>query len=305
MSAAAAGLRPKITTEILLVTPAMAEKWLEGKAHNRPIHDSHVQKFERLLQTGDFHLTHQGVAFDVDNRLIDGQHRLWAILNSGIAAEMMVSHGWPVNTQQFVDQGLIRTSLDVIKLRDPGTVATSYMIAVARRMQIGTRGTLLLTIHDVVHFAEEHTAALTFAVQEALQNKRPRYVAPAGVGAAIARAFYHEDKHRLTEFGGVMLGSRMPQGDEDSGAHVLREWLLSGSPIYGAVRVSKDLLTYMKAQRALMAFLNREKIRNLYPQQDEIWSLPGEQRRQSGRGSLVARKDGKDVTKKAKDKKGK
>lgn len=299
---AANGTRPKITTEILLVTPAMAEKWLEGKAHNRPIHDSHVQKFERLLQAGDFHLTHQGVAFDTDHRLIDGQHRLWAIMNSGIAAEMMVSHGWPPDTQQFVDQGLIRTTLDVINLRDPDTNATRYTVAVARRMQIGTRGTLLLTTHDVVHFAEEHRAALTFAVQEALQNKRPRYVTPAGVGAALARAFYHEDKHRLAEFGGVMLGSRMPQGDEDSGAHVLREWLLSGSPIYGAVRVSRDLLTYMKAQRALMAFLNREKIRNLYPQQDEIWALPGEQRRAQGRGTLTGRKDSKDV---AKGKKGK
>jgi len=271
--------RPKILNEIVLVTPLLAEQWLGGKAHNRPIHNSNVQKFERLILNGDFKLTHQGIAFDDEDRLIDGQHRLWAIFNTGKAVEMFVSRGWPTETQQFVDQGLNRTALDILNLRNPETEASKYMLAVARRMCIGTRGTVLMTTHDLIHFAEKHEDALRFAIADALQGKRPRYVTTAGVGAALARAFYHEDKGRLLEFGATMIGSRTPQGEEDSGAHLLRGWLQSNAPIYGAVRVSKDLLIYMKAQRALVAFLGREKLRMLYPQQDEVWMLPNEERR--------------------------
>lgn len=279
----------KVTSEFTFITPLMAEDWVTGQTHNRKIHDSNVQKFERLLQTDEFHVTHQGVAFSDSGRLLDGQHRLLAIVNTGIGATMMVTRGWPEDTQQFIDQGRIRTALDIEQLRNPEAHATTYHMAIARRMVTGTRGSLLLTTPDIVNFAEEHSAAISFTIDEAFQGKHPRYVRQAGVGAAVARAYYHEDRVRLIEFGSCLIGVRTPQGDPDSGAHLLREWLLQGSPIYGAVRVSKDLLIYMKTQRALQAFLAHEKLRNLYPQQDEVWTLPGEIRRVVARGSIMRR----------------
>src|SRR5262245_47463552 len=284
--AAATNATATLRWDIILVTPEMAMEWVTGKTHNRGIHQHHVRKFERLLQAGDFKLTPQGIIISTDGRLIDGQHRLLAIINTGIAVNMVVTYGWYESVQANIDQGLIRTAVDIWNIRNPDSPSTAYRMAAARRMVMGTRARQAssITNPELIAFCEQHDKALDFAISEALLGKRPRYVAPAGVAAVIARASYHEPHGRLCEFGAVMVGTRLPEGDQDSGAYLLREWLIAGMPAHGtAVRIAKDLQVYMKAQRALAAFLAHERLRALYPQQDEQWALPNEARRAAPR----------------------
>jgi len=261
------------------ISPQTAESYLNYNKINRPLRKGLVEKYASDMLNGLWGMTHQAIAFDEQGNILDGQHRLWAIVESGKTIEMPVARGLAPEARDYIDQGAPRTVVDVAKLRDPDSNITQFWGATARRMMIGTRTHVVFTRQEVLNFLEKHEKALTFAITDALQGKRVFRVTPAAIPAVIARAFYHEDKDRIREFGSIMLGS-MPKCDEDSGAHVLRGWLLAGAP-NRAKAMAKDLEVYAKGQRALQGFLAGEKLRSIYAKTEEIWSLPGEATRKA------------------------
>lgn len=101
--------------ETILVTPDLAEMFLKNNLANRKMRVTHVDMFVRELQAGTFRTTHQGVAISKTGKLLDGQHRLAAIVKSGIAATMVVAWDCDVETaiDWPVDFGLARTAADV------------------------------------------------------------------------------------------------------------------------------------------------------------------------------------------------
>jgi hypothetical protein len=235
------------------------------------------------MTAGEWPLTHQAIAFDEQGNILDGQHRLWAIVESGKTIEMVVGRGLAAEVRDFIDQGIPRTVVDVAKLRDPDSNITQFFGATARRMMIGCRTNVPHTRQEILNFLEKHERALHFALDEGLGGRRAFRVTPSAIPAVMARAYYHEDKARIIEFGEILLG-KLPKGEEDSGAHVLRGWLLAGTPNRGKA-MSKDVEVYCKTQRALSGFLAREKMRSIYAKTEEIWQLPGETLRRTRKKS--------------------
>lgn len=101
--------------ETILVTPDLAEMFLKNNSANRKLRVTHVDMFVRELQAGTFRTTHQGVAISKSGKLLDGQHRLSAIVKAGIPATMVVAWDCDVETaiDWPVDFGLARTTSDV------------------------------------------------------------------------------------------------------------------------------------------------------------------------------------------------
>ena len=98
------------------ITPARAESFLKKNKNNRPVKVSNVLKLKNDLQQGNFKLTHQGIAFDWDGNLIDGQHRLMAIVESGVTASMYVTYNCDPSIFKVIDSGSARNTNDVLKL---------------------------------------------------------------------------------------------------------------------------------------------------------------------------------------------
>jgi hypothetical protein len=84
-----------ITTGWFDITPQLALHWLDYNKENRKLNKYKVQSFARQIVAGDFICTHQGVAFNDENELIDGQHSLKAIVMTGHAVKRMVTFGLP------------------------------------------------------------------------------------------------------------------------------------------------------------------------------------------------------------------
>ena len=80
-----------LSSEVMTVTPALAQRWLE-KNHpsNRPVAWRRVEAFANDMRMGAWKLTHQGICFDAEGYLIDGQHRLQAVVNADVAVPMLV-----------------------------------------------------------------------------------------------------------------------------------------------------------------------------------------------------------------------
>jgi len=105
----------KFTVET--ITPDLAAKWLDGNVRNRPIRWGKVALFSRIIRSGEWMLTHQGVAFADDGRLLDGQHRLLAIIDTGVTVEMVVARDCDPATFKAIDTDIsVRVGSDILSI---------------------------------------------------------------------------------------------------------------------------------------------------------------------------------------------
>ena len=119
------------------VTPEQARAWLERNFRNRPVSEDVVASYARDMLRGAWVGTHQGIAFNDRDELIDGQHRLRAILRAGIPIRLMVTYGLPakikgaeMTTMDAVDRGRTRSVADQLKIQH-GLSQGSIIAAVA------------------------------------------------------------------------------------------------------------------------------------------------------------------------------
>lgn len=103
-------------SKVVNVTPEMARDLLEQRnaAGIERLSKERVRRYEAEIEQGEWELTHQSIALDgpdwATSRLIDGQHRLNAIVNTGKAQELYVTFNAPARSFGKIDQNLVRTA---------------------------------------------------------------------------------------------------------------------------------------------------------------------------------------------------
>lgn len=103
--------------ELINITPAMARKWLPQNTHNRNFRQRVANGYAADMASGAWVENGQSIKFAKDGTLLDGQHRLSAIAQAGVAIRMLVVSNLPNTTQETMDTGAKRTLADVLKLR--------------------------------------------------------------------------------------------------------------------------------------------------------------------------------------------
>lgn len=118
-----------LKAEIVQVTPAIAREWLKKNHDNRPVTKSHVRLLASQMESGEWKMTGEAIQFSDTDRLIDGQHRLEAIVQSGATIPMLVVHGVPDESQPAIDTGKTRSAGDVLSMNNiPNHTITAAMI---------------------------------------------------------------------------------------------------------------------------------------------------------------------------------
>lgn len=93
--------------KVMIMTPEMAASILETNERNRTPNRDKLEKLVYDIKHGYFELTHQAIAIDENGKLIDGQHRLKAVVESGMCAPMVVAFNAPTSVN--MDIGTKRT----------------------------------------------------------------------------------------------------------------------------------------------------------------------------------------------------
>ena len=258
---------------VMEVGPDLATRWLEGNTHNRPLRDTVVDRFIRDMQAGRWQLTHQGVAFDVDGVLIDGQHRLWAIVLSNLTVPLRVFFNEPIENMRAIDTGLVRTNFDVLHLSGQAGDITPTHLATLRAMLAGTSSrSIRMTPSEEADQMAKHAEAVAFAVEH-LGASRQKGIATATIRSILARAYYSADHAKLVHFCDV-LQTGVSGDEEDRPAILLWQFLVSNASAGRAQAVLR--VRYAKAERALMAYLRGERIVCLRAVGSELFPLPEE-----------------------------
>lgn len=268
------------------VTPDQATEWLDNSAKNRKLSQRRIGLYAEMMKRGDWMLTNQGIAIDEFGKLIDGQHRLRAIVEADIPIELLVIRAAPNRSQLVLDQGLKRMPHEQIGLRE-GWNMTPMHTAIAKVMMLGMGGPGAgkrkeesADIILVDRFYVRHHKAIEFAMAQFSSKQAVRGVTIAPAIAPIARAWYKYEHQQLIRFYEV-LATGMADRKGDGPAVVLRNWLIAGREKALSARAGKDrYLVYKKAEIALNAFLAGKPIERIGHMvlETELFPIPGDVR---------------------------
>lgn len=100
---------PGVKVDIVDVTPERAEQWLARNSNNRKISSQVVAQYADAMVRGEWNIGNAAIAFDSGENLIDGQHRLQAVIRSGVTIRQMVVQGLSPDTQDTMDSGRKRS----------------------------------------------------------------------------------------------------------------------------------------------------------------------------------------------------
>ncbi|MST74088.1 hypothetical protein FYJ75_03425 [Roseburia sp. MUC/MUC-530-WT-4D] len=97
-----------------VITPEMAETFLQNNINNRKLSANHVKGYEDLMKKGKWTLGNDAICFRADGVLINGQHRLAAIRECGIPQVCIIALN--AETNPNMDRGKGRSDADNLRM---------------------------------------------------------------------------------------------------------------------------------------------------------------------------------------------
>lgn len=124
---------------ITTLTPDAARRLLANNTHNRPLRSKLVSKLAKIIDEKRWKFNGASIVVDKKGRLLDGQHRLHAIVRADKSVRTVLVTG--VNPAAFdtIDQGAKRTGSDIFNLcgvRNASVVAAAINIICQNRRNI-------------------------------------------------------------------------------------------------------------------------------------------------------------------------
>lgn len=108
--------RHDIQADVVRVTPAMAQEFLKANTSNRPLRKDYVAELASTMRRGEWSLNGETIKFAKNGRLLDGQHRLSAIIESRVPIDIMVVRNVDDGAFATIDMNRKRTAADALAI---------------------------------------------------------------------------------------------------------------------------------------------------------------------------------------------
>lgn len=209
------------------VTPKIATEWLNKNTNNRKLREGVVERYARDMKAGEWTHNPQPIMFyGDDGSLADGQHRLWAVVESGKTISFYILEGVDRAIALNVDTGLGREIVDNARIGGYKGYISKPGIAIAVFMHRGKpkSGTQVPTNAERMDLLQRYEPHVRYAESKLGHTKR---IGITPITAAVARAHQHLGDHKRLEEFCTVLKTGMPQYVEaDKAALALRNYLL-------------------------------------------------------------------------------
>jgi hypothetical protein len=97
---------PNISLET--ITPVIAREMLKLNTNNRRVDPEEVNYLSGAMSRQEWVVNGETISFDTDEILVDGQHRLHAVVASGVSIETLVIRNLPTSARDVVGQERVR-----------------------------------------------------------------------------------------------------------------------------------------------------------------------------------------------------
>jgi hypothetical protein len=113
-----------LKTRMMKVGQAEAVRLLERNTMNRHVRDSRVKQYASDMRSGLWRQTGDTIKITAKGDLLDGQHRLWAVIESGVPTEFLIVEGLDEEVMPAIDTGATRNLADVTRIAGYDNTAT-------------------------------------------------------------------------------------------------------------------------------------------------------------------------------------
>lgn len=210
--------------QIEIITPAAAKNFLEKNTTNRKVSLATVDRYAADMKADRWANNGQGIVVALDGELLDGQHRMLAIIASQKSIGMLVVRGAPKESFVTMDTGKPRSLSDLLSIQ--GYDHTNTLATAARSAYNyigGVQQGYPVTKAALDDFIQAHphtqTAASMVSKYAKLKQRGP-FASVVFLGSY--RGNLNDEAESFLD--GVNYGEGMRRGDP---RHTLREWILA------------------------------------------------------------------------------
>ena len=252
------------------VTPKMASEWLNTlNMNNRKLREGVAERYARDMKEGRWTHNPQPIMFYADDgSLADGQHRLWAVVESGKTIPFYIIRDVERDIALNVDTGLGREVTDNAKIGGYEGYISKVGVAIACFMKRGRSiSGAGFTNAEKMEFLAKYEPHVIYAESKLGHAKRVGVVA---VAAALGRAHMHLGDHkRLEEFATVLKTGMVNYVEADKAAIALRNYLMD-------IAVDRKLDprdVFLKTMVAIKYFIKGKPLTMIRMQSEEAYPL--------------------------------
>ena len=241
--------------EIRTATKQLVDSLLAMNTSNRNIKKSVVNRYCADIKKGNWKLTNQGIGVSVDNVIIDGQHRLYAIKECDYPPiSLLIVYGLDPDSQIAVDAHAKRSARDMLQFAFGARVARQAPSIgnVILKTQFGWSN--VFTNHDLMACISEYADEIELALS--IPASGNFYAAPSITAFVSELKRNPENKDAVIKFmqrveNGEMLDKTMPEFH-------LRNFIVTQTGRTGGYLVQKE--RFYKTVKALECFIKGEKM---------------------------------------------
>jgi hypothetical protein len=212
------GVEVIVRSRVQTITPAKAAEYLQRNTANRPLSQRTVRDFAAAMRRGEWRVTHQGIAFDTTGALVDGQHRLAAVVEADLPVEMTIFTEVPEGAFDVLDTGKRRNAADVLAIEgEKSAVMLAAMVRTVwlyenRRDLNWSGGDAAVSNHQIVTTLEQHPKLREFvSIGEQIAGATGMIKSAAGAASYLVSQASRRD---LTAwFDGIIEGTGLAKGD--------------------------------------------------------------------------------------------
>lgn len=119
--------------EVILITPEMAKKFLLKNVRNRKLSQKTVIKYAEEMKVGRWTLNGETIQFNTKGEMINGQHRLNAIILANVTLPFLVVFDIADDRAfETIDQGLGRGAHTILQLK--GVQNATRMVSISKKL---------------------------------------------------------------------------------------------------------------------------------------------------------------------------
>jgi hypothetical protein len=127
-----------MNVQIVSISPEKAVQLLTNNASNRALRQRYVDTLAHQMRNGFWKLAGDPIRIDTFGRLLDGQHRLNAVVQSGTVQTFVLIDGLASESQLVMDSGIRRRFSDMLKMAGESNYFT--LAAIVRMVALSDRG---------------------------------------------------------------------------------------------------------------------------------------------------------------------
>jgi hypothetical protein len=258
-----------------LITPDVAAEYLAQNTLNRKILPKRVRGYKEQIRRGHWPLTHQGIAFDWNGVLRDGQHRLQAIIESSVPVYQWVCRGIDPQSASVLDSGKPRSLRDRVCIAgfemDKRSAAISNTLwGVYKAQELGLESWPAdgcVDTEQFIQFVKFHSDAIEFVTS---RDPKRKGISHGIVLSALCAAYYTEDRGRISEFQAQLVSGEIASKG-DCAVLRLRDWVLTKDTTGGMV-ARYDL--WLRSCTAIRSYCEHKAVSKLRASEQAAYSLP-------------------------------